>query len=798
MKNKILLFFIFFLLKNNVFAEDLLIQAKDIILDKNKETSVFKNDVSIITEEKSTIKSNYAEFDRKNNIIKLKGNVNAKDNLNNTVFSEYAEYDNNTKIFKSQGPTEIITSKNYKIKGKNIIFSSKENIIKSDENTIITDKENNLIYLESFEYLSNKNIFKSIGLIKIKDKINNEYEFSQIYIDTEIKEILGTDIKAFLNADTFKINKKNKPRIFANTIQVGNEFSKFKKSNFTLCDYRENDKCPPWTIQASELLHDKKKKTIYYDNAVIKVYDIPIFYFPRLSHPDPTVDRRTGFLPPAFSDSKNLGAGLNIPFFWSLGPDKNFTLNNKVYLDENPLFFGEYHQAFKNSNLLIDFGYTQGYKKTSSKKSAGEKSHFFSQFTKSFKGKNDSDNNISLSFQEVSNDKYLKLYKIKSNLVDYNNDTIESSINYTHEKDDLFLGIDASVYETLKDNYDDKYEYILPEITLNKNLYSNEALGNLELQSNLKVHNYDTNKLSTFQVNDLNWNSKNIFFKNFFKTSFLGSIKNINYETKNIGNFKDRTTNELFGALGLASEINLQKDNGGSKHFLTPKIFLRLAPGSMRKEENGSRLDPTRAFSLDRLDSINNFETGFTGAFGFDYKINNNFNNFDFSVAQIINSEENKKMNSATSLDEKLSDLVGTANFKNDKFSLNYNFALDQNYEDLNYNEIGLNMNFGLMNVDFDYLKESNHIGNSDYFKTKLNLNNNKNGLFAFETKRNLVTNSSEYYNLSYEYINDCLRAGLVYRREFYNDSELEPENSLLFKITLSPFGNIISPSFTQ
>ena len=193
-----------------------------------------------------------------------------------------------------------------------------------------------------------------------------------------------------------------------------------------------------------------------------------------------------------------------------------------------------------------------------------------------------------------------------------------------------------------------------------------------------------------------------------------------------------------------------------------------------------------------------NFETGFTGAFGFDYKINNNFNNFDFSVAQIINSEENKKMNSATSLDEKLSDLVGTANFKNDKFSLNYNFALDQNYEDLNYNEIGLNMNFGLMNVDFDYLKESNHIGNSDYFKTKLNLNNNKNGLFAFETKRNLVTNSSEYYNLSYEYINDCLRAGLVYRREFYNDSELEPENSLLFKITLSPFGNIISPSFTQ
>ena len=32
-----------------------------------------------------------------------------------------------------------------------------------------------------------------------------------------------------------------------------------------------------------------------------------------------------------------------------------------------------------------------------------------------------------IKFQDVSNDKYLKLYKIKSNLVDYNQDTLENS-----------------------------------------------------------------------------------------------------------------------------------------------------------------------------------------------------------------------------------------------------------------------------------------------------------------------------------------------------------------------------------
>ena len=130
----------------------------------------------------------------------------------------------------------------------------------------------------------------------------------------------------------------------------------------------KNDKCPPWSIQASEMLHDNKKKTIYYDNAVIKVYDIPIFYFPRLSHPDPTVDRRSGFLPPTFSDTKNLGFGISIPYFFAINNDKNFTLTSNFYNTENPLFWVNTINFFKNSFFLIDFGYTEGYKKTSKKK----------------------------------------------------------------------------------------------------------------------------------------------------------------------------------------------------------------------------------------------------------------------------------------------------------------------------------------------------------------------------------------------------------------------------------------------
>ena len=107
---------------------------------------------------------------------------------------------------------------------------------------------------------------------------------------------------------------------------------------------------------------------------------------------------------------------------------------------------------------------------------------------------------------------------------------------------------------------------------------------------------------------------------------------------------------------------------------------------------------------------------------------------------------------------------------------------------------------FNLNPIKFDMRLSSRkkHIGNQEYFKTNIEYSKDDNGLFAFEMKRNIITNSSEYYNLSYEYLNDCLRAGLVYRREFYNDSELESENSLMFKITLTPFGDIKYSFFQQ
>ncbi len=798
MKNNFFTLFLIFLFNLSLNAQEIFIEAENITLDKKKQVSIFENKVIITTEKNNVIKGDYAEYDKNKKFIIIKNNVSVEDDKKNIIKTNEATYDEKTKILRSIGNTSITTTDGYELIGSNIKFDNLDRIISSSSNSEIKDRNNNIILLDNFEYLIDKNIFKSLGKIEVKDTNLNTYEFSQVYIDTKDKKILGTDIKAKIDQSDFKIDERNKPRIFANTAEVSKQKSSFTKSIFTLCDYRKNDKCPPWSIQASKMLHDNKKKTIYYDNAVIKIYDIPIFYTPKLSHPDPSVKRKSGFLVPSFQTAKNLGQGVSIPYFFNIADDKNFTVTSNLYARENALLLGQYNQAFKNSNFLADFGYTQGYKKTSKTKKPGEKSHFFSKFSKNFTSKDGSLNSLVINTQETSNDKYLKLYKIKSNLVDYNTDTLKNTLDFTREKDDLFFGFNSSIYETLDETYNDKYEYIFPDITVDKNLFGN-SLGFTNLQSNFKVHSYDTNKLKSYFINDFNFNSNSHNLGPVIKGEILGNLKNINYETKNIDVFKEDLTSEVFGSLGYLGKIDLLKKNNEARHLLTPKLFLRYAPGSMRKEENGSRLTAKNAFNLNRMDNIDNYETGMSGTFGFDYKLDKNNNNFDFSVAQIINDKENKKRHSKTSQDEKLSDLVGSATFSmNNKTSINYNFALDQNYEDINYNELGLNLDLDPVQINFDYLKEYKHIGDQEYFKTKIDFINSNNNIASVETKRNLITNSAEYYDLSYEYINDCLRAGLVYRREFYNDSELEPENSLMFKITLTPFGNITSPSFSK
>ena len=61
------------------------------------------------------------------------------------------------------------------------------------------------------------------------------------------------------------------------------------------------------------------------------MFDKRVMYFPYFSHPDPSVDRKSGFLMPSWTNSENLGRWIHIPYFKVISDDRDMTFNPRIY-----------------------------------------------------------------------------------------------------------------------------------------------------------------------------------------------------------------------------------------------------------------------------------------------------------------------------------------------------------------------------------------------------------------------------------------------------------------------------------
>ena len=285
-------------------------------------------------------------------------------------------------------------------------------------------------------------------------------------------------------------------------------------------------------------------------------------------------------------------------------------------------------------------------------------------------------------------------------------------------------------------------------------------------------------------------------------------VKTVNYKASKTKKYKnDKTNSEAKSAIGYFAKLGLYKEDIINKtfHSLTPKLLLRYAPGHMR-DVDGGRLNYGNLFNLNKVNIADVVEPGLSTSLGVSYKKNRlNESNIigeeelSFSVGQVISAKENMDIPTSTSLDQHFSDVVGEAKYNvNQKLNINYNFSIDEGYKNFNYNEVGADFAFDTAKFNINYLQEKKHIGTQEYVQTGIDFKLNNFTELTFNTKRNLLTDSAEFYNMSYNYINDCLKAGIAYRREFYTDRDVEPVNKLMFTISIIPFAEINTPTRTR
>ena len=131
-----------------------------------------------------------------------------------------------------------------------------------------------------------------------------------------------------------------------------------------------------------------------------------------------------------------------------------------------------------------------------------------------------------------------------------------------------------------------------------------------------------------------------------------------------------------------------------------------------------------------------------------------------------------------------------TNNF-NENFSLDYEFSIDNNLNKVQYNSLGTTFSKGNFETTFNYIEENGAIGSSNIFENSTSLNFDENNFITFRTRKNREIDLTEYYDLIYEYKNDCLVAGIKYNKTYYNDRDLEPTENFMLSITLIPLTSI-------
>lgn len=130
--------------------------------------------------------------------------------------------------------------------------------------------------------------------------------------------------------------------------------TEYERGKFTPC--KSDAGMPPlWCIGAARIIHDQRAATITYQDAQFELFGVPILYTPYFQHADPSVKHRTGFLMPSFTSSSTLGFGVEIPYYFALAPNYDFTLHPQYLSKMGILWQGDFRHRLADGQYIIKF-----------------------------------------------------------------------------------------------------------------------------------------------------------------------------------------------------------------------------------------------------------------------------------------------------------------------------------------------------------------------------------------------------------------------------------------------------------
>jgi LPS-assembly protein len=389
--------------------------------------------------------------------------------------------------------------------------------------------------------------------------------------------------------------------------QQQGRYAQLYKTSATSCRVC-GDGPPLWEIRAERVIRDAQERQLYFENATFRVRGVPLLWLPRMRLPDPTLTRATGLLIPQQRNTTQLGTGIKLPYFITLGDHRDLTVTPYVSAQTTTLEL-RYRQAFVNGDLELSGAVSDD------TLIAENRSYLFAE------GQFDLNGGYQLEFdvETASDPAYLLDYGYSSK------DRLDSALSLVRVTDDTLFQTRLTYYESLRD---DEVNASLPPIIadLSYEARLTPAIGG--------TFDYRASLDASYRPSDTDgdlgrdvvrggaeaiWQNSKVFTSGIIALAQTGASADI-YLVDDDAAFAQSDLRVVpHASVTLRWPMGMQSANGAT-HILEPTLFLGWAEtfGGTPPNEDSTRseLDRANLFAVSRFAGEDAVQTGPQAAAG--------------------------------------------------------------------------------------------------------------------------------------------------------------------------------------
>lgn len=244
------------------------------------------------------------------------------------------------------GPRQTVDrSKPLYLQGDELIYDTKSSKVRA-RGSVEIFYNNFVLKADEVEYDQGGGKLTAIGNVELREPNGNIVRAERLDMSDDFRDAFIQSLSAVSKDDTRIVGDRA-------TRRDGN-ITEFEKGKFTPC--KNTPGMPPlWCLSASKLIHDQANATITYQDAWFELYGQPVLYLPYFQHADPSVKRKSGFLIPEISSSTTLGYTVEVPYFFALAPNYDFTFHPLYSFRQGVLWQGDWRHKVSFGDIKGEY-----------------------------------------------------------------------------------------------------------------------------------------------------------------------------------------------------------------------------------------------------------------------------------------------------------------------------------------------------------------------------------------------------------------------------------------------------------